>query len=343
MNQTSKILLLVIVIFLHVKTYGQIVDTACVGEVNVRYKVNQNPGSTYLWQVTGGVIANGQGTNDIGIDWGFTPGIYNINMTETNVSNCVGDVISAKVIVQAKPDVTFLGPDSVCKDEKFSLQAKGATNYIWEGGSTGNALFIKAVQTKTWFVVGTNFVCNSDTAYKTVIVLPKPSAIFTANINYDWTKNDEVIFTSIDPSVSKWIWEINGKNLNNNNPNLKYIFNDTGQNRIILTATNSYNCIDTFSITRNVFNRFEIYLPTAFTPNNDYLNDVFEPVGINYSSYFMQIFDHFGGLVYEGTNKGWDGKINGNEYATDNYTYKIVITLLNGKKKYVDGNVVLER
>lgn len=343
MNKNSKILFFVFFIFLNVKSYGQILDTACVGEVNVRYKVNQNPGSTYLWQVTGGIIANGQGTNDIGIDWGFTPGIYIINMTETNAASCLGDVITAKVILQAKPIVTFLGPDSVCQDEKFTLQSKGATNYIWEGGSTGNALFIKAVQTKTWFVVGTNFVCNSDTAYKKVIVMPKPSAIFTANINYDWTKNDEVIFTSIDPTINKWTWELNGKNLNINYPNLKYIFNDTGQNRLLLTATNSYNCIDTFSITRNVFNRFDIYVPTAFTPNNDYLNDIFEPVGIYYSSYLMQIFDHFGSLVYEGTNKGWDGKIGGNEYATDNYTYKIVITLLNGKKKYVDGNVVLER
>lgn len=343
MNKYSKILFLVIIILIHFKTYGQIIDTACVGETNVRYKVDLHPGAVYLWQVSGGIIVNGQGTNDIGIDWGLTPGTYSINMTETNVANCIGDVISANVLVQSKPNVTFLGPDSVCQDEKFSLQAKGAINYTWEGGSTGNALFITAVQTKTWFVIGTNYVCNSDTAYKTVKVLPKPSAIFTANINYDWTKNEEVIFTSIDPSIKKWVWEINAKNLNNNNPILKYIFNEIGQTQILLTATNSNNCIDTFSITKNVFNPFEIYVPTAFTPNNDNLNDIFEPVGISYSNYLMQIFDHFGGLIYEGADKGWDGKINGNEYATNNYSYKITVTLLNGNKKTIDGNVVILR
>ncbi|MFZ4796257.1 MAG: T9SS type B sorting domain-containing protein [Bacteroidia bacterium] len=343
MNKYSKILFLVIVILLHFKTYGQIIDTACVGETNVRYKVDLHVGASYFWQVNGGTIVNGQGTNDIGIDWGLTPGTFVIYMTETNAANCIGDAVISKVIVQTKPVVTFLGPDSVCEDEKFSLQAKGATNYSWEGGSTGNALFVKATQTKTWFVVGTNLVCSSDTTYKTVVVIPKPSAIFAANPNTDWMKNDEVFFASNDTSIRKWVWEINGQNLNITKSNFSRYFNDTGQFRILLTATNANNCTDTFSITRSVFNRLDIYVPTAFTPNNDYLNDVFEPVGINFSSYFMQIFDHFGGLVFEGTNKGWDGKINGNEYATDNFTYKIVITLLNGKKKYVDGNVVLVR
>ena len=307
----------------------------------MRYKVALTPGSTFVWQVNGGTIANGQGTNDIGIDWGLIPGIYDLKVTESNASNCVGDEILVKILIQTKPVATISGPDTVCVGQDFTLQAFGGQNYLWSNGNTGNALFQKITQSTQYYVIGKNLVCDSDTAFKNVFAAPKPSANFNLNINDDWIKGDEIVFTATDQSITKWIWELNGNSLNQNQNQIKYTFNTTGNYTMFLTAFNSFNCSDTFSINRNVFDRLDIYVPTAFTPNNDFLNDVFEPVGVNYSTYTLYIYDHFGGLLYEGIDKGWDGNYKGNLMPSANYSYKINFTKLNGKRKLVDGNVML--
>lgn len=320
---------------------AQNIDTVCVGETNVKYKVTQTPGSTYVWQVTGGTIVNGQGTNDIVVDWGLTPGIFNISVTETNAANCIGDEALSKILIESKPNVTITGPDSICVGDEFTLQSFGAQTYLWSSGSSGNALLEKGILSKEYFVIGKNLACEADTAFKFVFAKPKPNATFNASIVDDWIKGDEILFTTSDTSISNWTWELNGNNLNQNQNGIKYRFNSIGNYTLFLTAFNKFSCADTFSINREVYERLDLYVPTAFTPNGNNLNDVFKPVGANYISYTLQIFDHLGGLIYEGVDSGWDGNYNGNLMQSANYSYKIIFTTLSGKRKAVDGNVML--
>ncbi|NQU86374.1 MAG: T9SS type A sorting domain-containing protein, partial [Mariniphaga sp.] len=58
----------------------------CNNEIAV-YSTNDNPGSTYAWNVTGGTIISGAGTYEITIQWG-TPGTGYINVTEENADGC---------------------------------------------------------------------------------------------------------------------------------------------------------------------------------------------------------------------------------------------------------------
>src|SRR6185295_6821646 len=54
------------------------------------------------------------------------------------------------------------------------------------------------------------------------------------------------------------------------------------------------------------------FIPNSFTPNNDYLNDVFKPIVECLSqNYKFKILDRFGKVIFNSTNKqdGWDGKI----------------------------------
>lgn len=343
MKIKPHILFLILGLFYFSNCFSQYIDTACVGEKNVRYKVTLNAGSNYNWLVTGGTIVNGQGTNDIGVDWGTTAGVFQISVTETNAANCVGDEAIAKVLIEDKPIITISGPDSICKDQKFALQSFGATNYTWSNGNAGNAIFEVATASTNYFVIGTNLACASDTAFKKVTVVPKPNPVFTANPPIDWIRNEEVVFSTNDTSIRKWVWEINAENMGINKPSFGHVFENTGFYQVVLSAYNSFNCVDTFSVSRFVYNKLNFYVPTAFTPNNDNLNDFFEPIGANFKSYYMQIYDHLGGLVYQGTDKGWDGNYDGYQAASGNYTYIITITGLSGSKKAVDGNVVLVR
>lgn len=81
-----------------------------------------------------------------------------------------------------------------------------------------------------------------------------------------------------------------------------------------VTATAPNGCQASSTINIKTFLKGEIYVPTAFTPNGDRLNDTLKavPVGIKEFKYFT-VFNRWGQRVFHTTaaEKGWDGKING--------------------------------
>jgi len=68
------------------------------------YAVANTPGSTYLWTVTGGLIASGQGSSSIEVDWSATvPGIYEVEIIETDANGCDGDPVLCDVTINSTP------------------------------------------------------------------------------------------------------------------------------------------------------------------------------------------------------------------------------------------------
>jgi gliding motility-associated-like protein len=70
-----------------------------------------------------------------------------------------------------------------------------------------------------------------------------------------------------------------------------------------------------------------MYIPNAFTPNRDGLNDTFMPVpGCELTFYQLNIFDRWGELLFvsHDVTEGWDGVYKGNLCPADAYVYKIV-------------------
>jgi gliding motility-associated-like protein len=94
------------------------------------------------------------------------------------------------------------------------------------------------------------------------------------------------------------------------------------------------------------FKDAEIYVPTAFTPNNDGLNDYFDftanpGIKINY----FRIYNRWGQLVYTNTqNKtGWDGTYKGISQPTGIYPWILQAINAHGKTIQLNGTVVLIR
>lgn len=79
-----------------------------------------------------------------------------------------------------------------------------------------------------------------------------------------------------------------------------------------------------------------VYIPSAFSPNKDGLNDAFKPSTFGIESYTLQVFDRWGGLLYEG-NRPWEP-----ENCTPGvYTYLFVLTTSKGQLLYKNGTVHL--
>ena len=111
-----------------------------------------------------------------------------------------------------------------------------------------------------------------------------------------------------------------------------------------LTGTNSCG---TFSDELNVnIGVCNIDMPTAFTPNNDGLNDLFRikyPQSIK--SVVICIFNRFGQRVFTTTDKtrGWDGTVNGMPQNSGNYIWTINYETVDGVKGDLKGSVLLLR
>lgn len=87
------------------------------------------------------------------------------------------------------------------------------------------------------------------------------------------------------------------------------------------------------------------FVPNAFSPNNDGLNDTFIVVGKNIMDFNLVIFDSWGKELYRTTDPkdGWDGQYSGNLCPMGVYYYQISIKGSQGQRKYVSGTLHLIR
>ena len=119
-----------------------------------------------------------------------------------------------------------------------------------------------------------------------------------------------------------------------------------------LTVTSDSGCVATDNV--NIFvecKAANLYLPTAFTPNNDGLNDYFYPMtrGIKNINHFI-IYNRQGQLVFEAKNfspntrkSGWDGNYKGAAESSGSYVYFLDATCEAGETLHKKGSVILIR
>jgi gliding motility-associated-like protein len=89
-----------------------------------------------------------------------------------------------------------------------------------------------------------------------------------------------------------------------------------------------------------------LYLPSAFSPNQDGTNDSFRPLNNNIESYSMSIYNRWGELIYKSDDHtiGWDGTYRGRDAGLGVYTYVAEYSFINQSEKEIQsGNVTLIR
>lgn len=106
-------------------------------------------------------------------------------------------------------------------------------------------------------------------------------------------------------------------------------------------------CVDSAYITVKVFKtKPTVFVPTAFTPNNDGKNDVLRPiaVGIKNIDYF-NIYNRWGQLLFSTriNGHGWDGKVNGLLQATSTFLWTVKGTDYTGASYFQKGVATLIR
>ncbi len=112
---------------------------------------------------------------------------------------------------------------------------------------------------------------------------------------------------------------------------------------------NADSCIASDTLTVTVLNQPSVFIPSAFSPNNDGLNDFFEFDILGATNIEISIFNRWGQRVYYNASQqngitnshGWDGNVNGKKAPEDTYVYQMKVTYWDAITKDISGTVTL--
>ncbi len=284
-------------------------------------------------------------------------GVYTLNVTSPN--SCVNST-TVSFTVHPNPQAVILSNavsacPPLCASYSFVPTADVAS-YTWLLPSSNTIANTPTVQTcysnpgtytMQLEVKGTNG-CVSKGSYS-LQVYPKPIADFVFNPTNP-TLNDDDVITFKDAtsygSPTQWAWHFLTETKNTITKfgnEVTYKYNEAGTYPISLVVTNNYGCIDTVVKSIVIADDYRLFIPNAFTPNNDGTNDIFVPKGHGIKSYTLVIFNRWGEQIYltNQLEKGWDGYYKGVLSKSDVYTWKINCVDVKNKSHELLGSFTL--
>ncbi len=188
----------------------------------------------------------------------------------------------------------------------------------------------------------------SNTATFAIEASPSPKADFSFSPLNPVEGMDNVTFTSMSKGedLNRWSWFfINNEGLHSLGENASFIFETSGYYEVAMVVENGWGCQDTVVKTIKIASDFKLFVPNVFTPNDDGINDVFQPKGRGIKKYDLGIYNRMGLRVFHTSDfeTGWDGKINGEMSVNDTYVWKIDVTDPDGKKLHYNGHITLAK
>ena len=161
---------------------------------------------------------------------------------------------------------------------------------------------------------------------------------------------DSLLFR--DKSLGKletWHWDFgNGISSDQQKPATQYFTIAGNQYGFMsrLAVMDTAGCTDTAYQLIKVEDNCYIAVPTAFTPNNDGLNDYLYPLNaFKVTGLHFRVYDRKGQVVFESRDwsRKWDGRLHGTEQTTGVYIWTLEYTDVNGRKVYLKGTTTLIR
>ncbi|MCX7729466.1 MAG: gliding motility-associated C-terminal domain-containing protein, partial [Bacteroidia bacterium] len=237
-----------------------------------------------------------------------------------------------------------------------ALNGNSFDSYLWDFGNgqvgTTNPSQVIYNTVDTFDIklkIKTMYGCERDTLVPTyVVTYPLPVASFYPEKPLLSELDGEEYFINTSYGGTTYFWNFGDVTSSNNTAstfNATHLYVHPGDYTITLVVTNTYGCSDTTVQKITVTPDVSIYIPDAFTPDNDGLNDVFKPqgVGIQNLNYKMEIYDRWGEKIFqsEDFNIGWDGTVKGSVAQTGVYAYYIVLYDIKGYKHFYKGHVSL--
>jgi len=295
----------------------------------------------------------------------YTGGTYQLSLKAGNDGTILVDECGQEMPIQTLP---FIAADTVnasftytavygCQRDTFLFSHNGAHNvnsWNWTfntiTATTQNHIIIfPATSTNDIQLIVSNGVCK-DTATTQVVLSNEVKASFTMPAIICPEDPLEVVNTSTG-QISSWLWKydvVGSSTVKDPPPFLFPTINREAYYTVKLLAYNSsLGCADSARKTLTVLDHCLIEVPSGFTPNNDGLNDFFQPHNaLKADNYEFKVYNRWGQLVFQSRNwrEKWDGKINGAYQTTGVFVWMLSYTHRDtGKQVFRKGTVTLIR
>jgi gliding motility-associated-like protein len=309
--------------------------------------INTNP------IITGGYLYN-------------SPNAYTASLLVVSNAGCK-DSINKTIFIHPNPVVGFsvsdtIGCEPLCisfNDASSILSGNNITQWIWDIGDgtvtnnsptfdhcyNNNSITTPALYTVTLTAVSDSGCATTLIKNNYVTVYANTVADFSVSPQNTTITDPLITITNLSINADSSFWNFGDTQtsvLINPNP---YSYADTGVYNITLITNTQYGCFDTTYQTVTIEPDFLLYIPSAFSPNGDNINDTFIAQGDFINEFEMSIFDRWGNLIYKTNSiaKPWDGKAhNGADMAQEDvYVYSIKATDLKLVKHNFKGVVTL--
>lgn len=319
---------------------GEDLQASCVDDLTLIPEVTGGFGSlSYLWKVN---------HNEVSAQSMYTFQPTNTVRISLRVKDQCGQEATDTMFVfsQDLPLEVQLPSDTViCRGERLELKpvvtgAVGQLTYHWPLSGGNMSTYVLVPQRNNTFKVIVKDGCDRSAEASVNVVISEIDAAFT--FDYDYPERPIINYSTRNRSYH-WIFP-DGTESNQFAPFYTPEFGQTAP--VMLHVTDSYGC--EASAMEFYDPPMSIFIPTAFTPDGDGLNDLFYAKGHNVAEFHLIIFDRWGTVVFESAdiNEAWNGESpkGNNAIAGDNiYPYRYVARSWSGQVQEGKGTVILLR
>jgi gliding motility-associated-like protein len=275
------------------------------------------------------------------------------------VTDACGNFINASVPIVVNPlPVINIAPQSAeaCSEVVLNFVDNSTTNtgaqYSWNFGDGTTSSQTSPIHSYTTsgtynvsvFVTSTFGCTNTANTTCSVIVNPGTIAAFTAEAMDGTTISPIYKFNNSSVNAVSQIWYF-GDGSTSTVVNPQHTYTGIGEYLVKLVTSTNAGCTDSVTIPIEIKPEFTLYVPNAFTPDGNGVNDYFTAKGQEINEFSMMIFDRWGELIYQTDDigKGWDGKAkNGNQIVqTGVYVYKISVRDFENRYHDYTGHITL--
>ena len=260
---------------------------------------------------------------------------------ETN--GCTSIVSSINFTIELPVNASIVGGSIIeaCFPEVVTLQSTELLGNSWSTGANSQSISVNEAGVYTLNVVG---FCNTSTDFVTVVDV-SVDASFDVEFDNPGMLPLTATLVPTGNSGDNCAWYLDGVLQNFTGDNV-LVFTQTGTFEIMHECSNVGGCIDKEIYYVNAKFPNDLYLPSAFSPNSDGINDVFGISGIGIEKLQIIIFDSWGEEVFviQNPNQTWDGRMISGEILPDGlYVYKLEAEDIEGNPFYKNGTLMLIR
>lgn len=313
------------------------------------------------------IVVTAQTHGQVGLEWSNSKLFTNIFATTKSVKVLPGNTYyvrtanvecpsmdSMKIEIQMPEIQAIPSDDDICAGEETTLLLSNLIpghnlSYDWTPDlpNTANPIVSPLVTTTYTVVVTNQYGCTTSLSYTVEVTNVAVEA--TANPDTVSVDNPTSILTATPGGngvIVTYEWSPAGTLSNPNGQQTEATPTET--TTYTVTVTTQDGCVATDTVT--VYYRFNacidpfVFVPKAFTPNNDNKNDYFKVHADGMTELSLIVWNRWGEIVFE-TNDigtlGWDGSYKGRDAVGDSFAWYVRLRCGNGEYFENKGNVTL--